>query len=84
MAEQQGVAGFLLTQLFDVTTLELGNRSDVDEAVLASRACFNQDSFRNLEGYRVDLAGVFSVLDNLADEATAVEAESDKVPSNPS
>lgn len=49
--QQQGAAGFLLTQLFDVTTLKLGDRSDVDEAVLASRACFNQDSFRNLEGY---------------------------------
>ncbi|KIN88823.1 KAP family NTPase [Thauera sp. SWB20] len=49
--QQQGVAWFLLTQLFDVTTLELGDRNDVDEAVWASRACFNQDSFRNLEGY---------------------------------
>lgn len=49
--ENQGAAGLLLTQLFDVTTLKLGDRSDVDEAVLASRACFNQDSFRNLEGY---------------------------------
>lgn len=51
VAEQQGAAGFLLTQLFDATTLELGVRSDIDEAVLASRACFNEDSFRNLEGY---------------------------------
>ncbi|ABE44001.1 KAP family NTPase [Polaromonas sp. JS666] len=51
VAEQQGAEGFLLTQLFDVTTLKLGDRSDVDEAILASRACFNQDSFRNLEGY---------------------------------
>jgi hypothetical protein len=51
VSEQQGAAGFLLTQLFDVTTLKLGDRSDVDEAVLASRACFNQDSYRNLEGY---------------------------------
>lgn len=49
--EQHGSEGFLLTQLFDVTTLKLGDRSNVDEAVLASRACFNQDSFRNLEGY---------------------------------
>ncbi len=48
---QQGAAAFLLKQLFDVTTLELGDRSAVDEAVLASRACFNQDTFRNLEGY---------------------------------
>lgn len=51
VAEQKGAAGFLLTQLFDVTTLELGDQREVDEAVLASRACFNQDSFRNLEGY---------------------------------
>lgn len=51
VAEQQGAAGFLLTQLFDATTLKLGDLSDVDEAVLASRACFNHDSFRNLEGY---------------------------------
>lgn len=48
---QQGAAGFLLKQLFDVTTLKLGDRSDVDEAILASRACFNHDSFRNLEKY---------------------------------
>lgn len=49
--EQQGTASFLLTQLFDVTALRLGVQSDVDEMVLASRACFNQESFRNLEGY---------------------------------
>lgn len=51
MAKQQGAAGFLLTQLFDTETLGLGARSEVEEAVMASRACFNQDSFRNLEGY---------------------------------
>jgi hypothetical protein len=51
VAKKQGAAGFLLTQLFEVTTLELGEQSDVDEGVLASRACFNQESFRNLEGY---------------------------------
>lgn len=51
VAEQQEAAGFLLMQLFDITTLEFDDRSDVDEAVLASRACFNQHSFRNLEGY---------------------------------
>ncbi|QWT47051.1 KAP family NTPase [Azospira inquinata] len=49
--EHSGAAGFLLKQLFDVITLKLGDQSDVDEAVLASRACFNQDSFRNLEAY---------------------------------
>jgi hypothetical protein len=51
VANNQGAAGFLLTQLFDLTTLKLFDRSEVDEAVLASRACFNQKSFRNLEGY---------------------------------
>jgi hypothetical protein len=51
VAEYPGVAGFLLKQLFDVETLEFGDFSAVDEAVLASRACFNHDSFRNLEGY---------------------------------
>lgn len=49
--EHPGASGFLLKQLFEVTTLKLGARSYVDEAVLASRACFNHDSFRNLEGY---------------------------------
>lgn len=48
---QQEAARFLLTQLFDLNVLGLGDWSDVDEAVLASRACFNQDSFRNLEEY---------------------------------
>lgn len=37
-----------------------------------------------IASYSEDLAGVFAVLDGLADEATAVEAESDKLPSNPS
>lgn len=32
--------------------------------------------------YREDLAGVFAVLDGLADEATPVEVESDKLPPN--
>lgn len=52
VAEQKGApAGFLLTKLFDVNALELGTRSDVEEAVLRSRACFNRDNLRNLEGY---------------------------------
>jgi KAP family P-loop domain. len=51
VAAQQETARFLLTQLFDLNALGLGDWSNVDEAVLASRACFNQDSFRNLEGY---------------------------------
>ena len=37
-----------------------------------------------IASYREDLPGVFSVLDGLADEATAIEAESDQIPSNPS
>jgi len=45
------VAGFLLRQLFDVTVLKLGDVSSSDEGILASRACFNQHSFRNLENY---------------------------------
>lgn len=49
--DQPRNAGFLLEQLFDVATLELGGRSELDEAVLVSRACFNHESFRNLEGY---------------------------------
>lgn len=49
--EQQESARFLLTRLFDLNALEFGDWGEVDEAVLASRACFNQDSFRNLEGY---------------------------------
>ncbi|HHW1581730.1 TPA: P-loop NTPase fold protein [Pseudomonas aeruginosa] len=48
---QQEPAAFLLTQLFDITVLELKALNEADEALLASRACFNQDSFRNLEGY---------------------------------
>lgn len=49
--EYPGAPGFLLGQLFDVNVLKLKGLGDSDEAVLASRACFNQRSFRNLEGY---------------------------------
>lgn len=49
--EQLESAGFLLTQLFDVGTLELGGPSHLEEAVLRSRACFNHGDLRNLEGY---------------------------------
>lgn len=51
VAEQPAPAAFLLRQLFDVDTLELPARTDVEEAVLATRACFNHESFRNLENY---------------------------------
>ncbi len=44
-------AGFLLRQLFDVGFLGLATLSDIDEATLASRACFNCDESRNLEAY---------------------------------
>lgn len=49
--EQQVSASFLLAQLFDVGTLEIGEGSNVEEAVLRSRACFNTSDFRNLEAY---------------------------------
>lgn len=51
VAEQPETASFLLTQLFDVASLELDDRSDVEEWTLTSRACFNHENFRNLEGY---------------------------------
>jgi hypothetical protein len=47
----QGTEGFLLSQLFDVTSLELGDPGTVEEAVLTSRACFNHGPSRNLEAY---------------------------------
>ncbi len=49
--EHRGTAGFLLKQIFDVQTLELNDATGLEEEVLRSRACFNEDSFRNLEGY---------------------------------
>ncbi len=54
---QNEISRFLLDQLFNVNTLKLGTTSSVDEAVWASRACFNQRWGRsqkkdgNLEGY---------------------------------
>lgn len=49
--EQQGTAGFLLSQLFDVGTLGIGGANHLEEAVMRSRACFNHYNLRNLEGY---------------------------------
>lgn len=49
--ECQVSAWFLLAQLFDVETLELGDGSAIEESVLRSRACFNNSNFRNLEAY---------------------------------
>jgi len=46
-----GPPGFLLKQLFDVGTLELGSSNHLEEAVMRSRACFNHHNLRNLEGY---------------------------------
>ncbi|WP_201017574.1 KAP family NTPase [Pseudomonas cichorii] len=48
---QPSLAQFLLNQLFNVRTLELSVRMDVDEATLATRACFNSGLYRNLENY---------------------------------
>ncbi|KVG26607.1 KAP family NTPase [Burkholderia diffusa] len=47
----QKTARFLLKQLFDVTNLNLVDRNDLNESELRSRACFNTDQSRNLEGY---------------------------------
>ncbi|WP_186098610.1 KAP family NTPase [Burkholderia gladioli] len=47
----QLTAGFLLRQLFDVTCLNFGDRSNIGEAELRSRACFNGPWSRNLENY---------------------------------
>ena len=49
--QEESAARFLLEQLFDVDVLELGDRSNVDEAVLRSRACFNTGDTRNLESF---------------------------------
>lgn len=51
VGEHKGTAAFLLTQLFDVASLNLGNANSVEEAVLRSRACFNHGGFRTLESY---------------------------------
>lgn len=41
----------LLSQLFDVSNVDIGFSSDIDEAERRTRACFNSGSFRNLEAY---------------------------------
>ncbi|MCH4812346.1 KAP family NTPase [Vreelandella neptunia] len=51
IAEQTKTAGFLLKQLFDVKTLNLGNSSSINEEVTSSRACFNRTNLRNLDKY---------------------------------
>ncbi|WP_446900795.1 KAP family NTPase [Burkholderia sp. YIM B11467] len=47
----QKTARFLLNQLFEVTSLNLVDRSEIDEAEFRSRACFNDGRLRNLESY---------------------------------
>ena len=49
--ERSGPDRFLLDQLFECNTLELGTPGYVDESVRASRACFNAKPHRNLEKY---------------------------------
>lgn len=52
VSDQPETARFLLRQLFDAESLELDSwKTPMDEAVLRSRACFNDETFRNLEGY---------------------------------
>ncbi|MDX8123098.1 P-loop NTPase fold protein [Janthinobacterium sp. GMG2] len=42
---------FLLRQLFEVDTLDLGEYGSIDESVLVARACFNSTPHRNLEAF---------------------------------
>lgn len=51
VTHKDGLEKFLLSQLFDSSTLSLGDPSELDSGTLASRACFNDASSRNLEGY---------------------------------
>lgn len=44
-------AKFLLNQLFEINSLELGEYGSLDESVRASRACFNAEPHRNLEKF---------------------------------
>ena len=46
-----GTDGFLLRQLFDMTASGISSLSTIDEAILRTRAGFNQGEFRNLEKY---------------------------------
>jgi hypothetical protein len=45
------LAYFLLKQLFDVKTLNIGDARNIEESIRRSRACFNSNEFRNLEAY---------------------------------
>ena len=49
--EKDPAQAFLLRQLFDVKTLELPARADIEQSIRASRACFNHEESRNLENY---------------------------------
>lgn len=49
--EQEPSARFLLEQLFDVETLQIGILNHIEEQVFRSRACFNKSGYRNLEAY---------------------------------
>lgn len=51
VAKQDSNASFLLKQLFDVAVLELDAGQGIDDAVVRSRACFNNEWNRNLENY---------------------------------
>lgn len=45
------VAKFLVRELFDANKLDLGERRNLEEGVLRSRACFNDEGLRNLEKF---------------------------------
>jgi hypothetical protein len=45
------LGGFLLRQLFEVDTLDLGEYGSIEESVRVARACFNSTPHRNLEAF---------------------------------
>lgn len=49
--EVPSTAYFLLKQLFDVKTLNIDDVGNIEESILRSRACFNNNKTRNLEAY---------------------------------
>lgn len=49
--KQEPSAQFLLNQLFHIKNLGIENSSELDESIYSSRACFNQQPYRNLEKY---------------------------------
>lgn len=51
LEKQDSNASFLLKQLFDVNELKLNAGHSIDDAVVRSRACFNNANNKNLQNY---------------------------------